>query len=252
MRRVRPIRFIRRSALPLGAACVVANGVREVLSGAFAAPVEVRLLGATLPERRAWTAILQGARLYRTHGACAEAVLILRNADACALAAATFGERETVSPVLSPIECEALDRLVALVGGQLSVLCGGPSGAEVVADAGALTTYFELQIEGPVQARVGVGLRRDPTPAVSTATLEIADLADILVKVRARVEIGRIPAERVAALEPGDVLSAPLAANAVLTAAGSVLAVGECGVNGGRFAFFVRHLARDRRGKFVR
>jgi hypothetical protein len=240
-----------RSALPLAAACFVANGIRETLSSVLETPVDVRLFPASLPERDGWAAVLRTATCYRLRGPAAEAVLILRHADGCALAMAGFGEPEASSSMtLSPMERTVCDRIITALAGALSAICGATVQPERIADPGSLATYFELQIERPVFARLGVGLRRDPV-AVAVPALELADLADILIKVRVRFVLSRIPAAHVATLEPGDVIRAEPAVAVALTPDGSVLAVGEGGVSGGRYAFSVRHVPGSRGSNFA-
>lgn len=236
MKRVRPIRFVQRSLLPLGAACVVANGVREALGSAVAAEAAVRLFPPERPDPRGWHAILRDARIYALRGPSAEAVIILRTEDAAAIAAAAFGENEAASPSLSPLECTALDRVMAILASQFGAICGGVPRIERVTEPGSLATFFELQIERPVTARVGVGLRCDPAP-VPDRVLEAEDLADIPIAVRVRMDVGRMPAAALAALEPGDVM--PIGSRlgrGLLTAAGRTLALGEVGVSGNRYA----------------
>jgi len=236
MKRVRPIRFVQRSLLPLGAACVVANGVREALGAAVAAEAAVRLFPPARPDAQGWSVILRDARVYALCGPSADAVLILRTEDAAAIAAAAFGERESVSPALSALECAALDRVMAILAAQFGAICGGAPRVERMTEPGQLATFFELQIERPVRARVGVGLRRDPVP-IPDKVLREDDLADIPMTLRARMEIGRMPAAALASLEPGDIV--PIGGGlgrAALTAAGRTLALGEVGVSGNRYA----------------
>jgi flagellar motor switch/type III secretory pathway protein FliN len=243
VKRIRAIRFTGRSSLPVGAACVVASGIREALGALFTTEIRVRLFEPALPQPHAWRAILDDARIYSLRGPSAEAVLILRLADAAALAAAAFGETGARTPAsLSPMECATLDRTAALLAAQCSSVCGGAPIITVATEPGALTTFFEIQIEQPVRARIGIGLRRDPvTPAAGT--LNLGDLADISINVGVRVDLGCAPAAQLAALEPGDVLPLRNAlADATLVAAGRLLARGECGVSGDRYAFAVHHV----------
>lgn len=236
MNRVRAIRFVPRSLLPLGAAQVIANGVREALAAAVGADVALRLFPPALPETAAWHAILHDARVYRFGGPSSEAFVILRAADAAALVAAAFGETEPVSQQLSPLECSALDRVVRMLAAQFGALCGGAPQIESVEEPEALTTFFELQLERPVRARIGVALRREPA-ALPAGMLTIDDLADIPIELRVTMEIGSMPGGEVAALEPGDVV--PIGSRpgrATVTAAGRTLALGECGVSGERYA----------------
>lgn len=250
MKRVKAVRFIRRSSLPLRAACVVANGVRETLASAFGTAVVLRLFPPLIPDPHAWPAIFREAHIYRLSGAAAEAILIVRDVDARMLAAAAFGESEASMPALSSIERTVLERIVALLGLQLSAICGGSPKPEPVADPGPVETYFELQIERPVLARIGIGLRFDPAESPVPA-LEFADIADIPIELRVHIELGPMPLARILDVQPGDVLAGAGTRAGVLSAAGRVLALGECGVSGGRYAFTAQRLATNRGSNFV-
>ena len=113
---VRAARFETRSMLPISAACVVANGVRETLSSLLRVSVGVRLFEPSIPSPQAWPAILERARLYRLRGHVADAAIVLRPVDAAALAAALFGESHPAGARdLSPIECDVIDRMVSTI-----------------------------------------------------------------------------------------------------------------------------------------
>ena len=165
VKRVRPALFEARSSLPISAACVVANGIRETLSPLLGGSVAVRLFEPRIPAPHAWSAILRDARLYRVRGNVADAAVVLRASDAVALAAALFGESSgAVERALSPIECDVLDRLINAIAANLGAVCGAREGylVERVAALDGFVTYFELLIEEPVSSRIGVALSRDP------------------------------------------------------------------------------------------
>ena len=108
-KRVRRTHFEERSSLPTSAACVVANGVRETLTSLIGAPIAMRLFEPAIPSPRAWGAIVCDAALYRVRGNVADAAVVLRASQACALAAAIFGEPSPEQPPrreLSPLENE--------------------------------------------------------------------------------------------------------------------------------------------------
>src|ERR1700734_1263613 len=129
-RRLKRARFEARSALPISAACVVANGVRETLSSLLGVPVAMRLFAPSIPSPHAWQAILDNARLYRVRGNVADAAIVLRAADANGLSAALFGEsgNGAAQRSLSPIECDVLDRMVASIAANLGAVCGPRNG----------------------------------------------------------------------------------------------------------------------------
>jgi hypothetical protein len=70
---------------------MVAGGVRESLSALFGTPIATRLLEPVIPSAHAWVTIAGEAILYRLRGSVADAAIVLRPADAAALAAAAFG-----------------------------------------------------------------------------------------------------------------------------------------------------------------
>jgi flagellar motor switch/type III secretory pathway protein FliN len=241
--RIRRARFEARSGLPVGAACVVANGVRETLSALFDVSVVVRLFEPTVPAPDGWTAILRGARLYRVRGPVADAAIVLRPADAVALSSAIFGEKhreEVLERALSPIECDVLDRLVDSLAVNLGSVCGARDTrrAERVPAICGFVTYFELSIVEPVAARVGIALSRDPAPE-SGALVEVAHLVDVRLSLRATLDLGEAEVDAIARLAVGDVLPLGNAAfsRCTLTAFGQTVARGSGGVVNGGYAF---------------
>jgi len=241
-RRIRPIAFQQRSMLPVSAACMVANGVRETLASLFAEPVVLKLYEPVIPAPAAWRAIARDARIFRVRAAGAEAAVIVRAADASALTAAAFGEREGHAAALSAIERTVLARTVQAIALQFGPICGPVAEApvhEAELELDEFATFFEMQIERPIGARVGVALRRDPVPE-SHPGVGFDDVSDLPLELCVRVEVGRLPASDVAALEPGSVLPVPAGAlRGALLLAGRTLATGECGVYGLHFALAI-------------
>jgi hypothetical protein len=244
-RRIRRSRFERRSSLPISAACVVANGMRETLGSLLGAPVGLRLFEPVIPEPRAWSRILEKARLYRVSGNVADAAIVLREPDATALIAALFGETHQAAlsaRELSPIECDVLDGTVSRLAANLSAVCGTREGhcAEPVGAIAGFVTFFELSIEEPVTARIGIALSRDPLHE-TRGSLEIGHLADVRFTARASLDLGSIDAPSVARLTVGATLPVEPGTlrQASLTAHGRKLAGGSCGVRNGRYAFSV-------------
>lgn len=246
---VRGATFEERSLLPVAAACVVANAVREVLAALFGDTVTLSLLAPVVPSTRAWSAIGARARLYRVRGSAGEAVVVVRAIDALALARAAFGEPHfdafgsaATEFAPSPLEEQAIDRIVAAVGASLASICGVRDRAtpERLETLGVLQTYFELQIARPVEARIGIALARDPTPA-ATGSLGLNDVAAVPLDLHARLEVGAFTAARVAALAPGDVLPiAPTAGlHGSLALGDRTVAAGRCGVRNGWYALAV-------------
>lgn len=244
-KRVRRPRFEARSSLPVSAACVVGNGVRETLSALLGTPVTMRLCEPSIPSPDAWHLLVRNARLYRVRGTVSDAAIVLRAADATALSTALFGESHCAGEAeraLSPIECDVLDRMVNAIAANLAAVCGNREGHQVerVGEIGGFVTYFELLIEEPATARIGIALSRDPS-SDARGSLEVAHLARVEVTVLACAEIGSAQAAAVARLPVGAVI--PMTAGAftrcALTAHGRRLARGTCGVLNGNYAFCV-------------
>jgi hypothetical protein len=244
-KRIRRSRFERRSSLPISAACVVANGMRETLSSLLAAPVGVRIFEPVIPEPRGWSRILERARLYRVSGNVADAAIVLRETDATTLIAALFGEvcqSALAERALSPIECDVLERMANALAANLSAVCGAREGHRAVRVGGiaGFVTFFELSIDEPVAARIGVALSRDPS-LETRGSFDVGHLADVRFTARALLDLGTIDAVTVARLAIGAALPIEPATlhRATLTAHGRKLAAGSCGVRNGRYAFAV-------------
>lgn len=236
--------FESRSALPVSAACVVANGVRETLGSLLGRAVAMRLFEPSIPAPRAWLSILRDARIYRVRGSVADAAVVLRGPDAAVLAAALFGEPHAADPMraLSPIECEVLDRMVNTVAANLGAVCGARDGhpVERVNALDGFVTYFELLIDEPIAARIGIALSREPSPE-ARGSLEPGHLAGVRLTALASLDLGKIEAALVARLAVGAIVPVePAGLNRCsLTAHGRSVAHGSCGVRNGRYAFYV-------------
>lgn len=240
-KRVRRAIFERRSGLPVSAACVVANGVRETLAALLAAPVSVRLLEPSIPDPQAWNAICAGAQLFGVRGPLCDAAFVLRPQDALALAACAFGEEADSPRPLSAVEQEVLVRALRGVAGSLAPVCGRDvSPLERILDIRGYVTYFELLVERPVRARLGVALSRDPATRGS-ATLRIDDLLDVEIEVSVEFARGMLPAAAFLDLRPGTnvPMMTRMGEPGRLLAGGTVLARGECGAMSERSAMIV-------------
>jgi hypothetical protein len=240
-RRIRTLTFEDRSMLPVSAACVVASSLRETLGTLFGEAVGLKLYEPTIPQPAAWRAIVREANVYRVRCATADAAVIVRPQDASALAAAAFGEREGRTGTLSALERTVLERIVHAVAMQFGPICG--PAAELAVDlqpnVRTFCTYFELQLERPVRARIGVALSRDPVQQAQ-AGVRVEDLLDLDVELAVHADAGVHAAAKVAALELGDLLPLPPGAlRGALRVAGRPVAVGECGVHGRYYALAV-------------
>jgi Type III flagellar switch regulator (C-ring) FliN C-term len=247
-RRIRGISFEERSMLPVSVACVVACSVRETLAKLFGEAVILKLYEPTIPQPSAWNAIVRDATVYRVQAASIAAAVIVRAADASALAAAAFGERDARASVLSTLERTVLERIIRAIATQFGPICGTAAelALDVPLDVRALRTFFELQVEHPVRARIGIALSRDPLPEAQPG-VALDDLRDLEVELAVQVEIGRHTAADVGALEPGVILPLPAGApRGTLLLAGRPLAVGECGVHGRYYAIAVDRTPGER------
>ncbi|HEY8297213.1 MAG TPA: FliM/FliN family flagellar motor C-terminal domain-containing protein [Candidatus Baltobacteraceae bacterium] len=242
-RRIRRARFEPRSSLPIAAACVVANGIRETLGSLLQGPVVVRLLEPRLPGPGAWTAIAAGARCFRVCGPIAAAAFVLRPNDALALACCAFGESPDAPRDLSTIEDRVLTRAIGALTSTLAPVCDARDGAaaEPVDELRGYTTYFEVLLERPVAARIGIALSRDPIPTGS-ARLQPSDLLDLEVEISAEFARGTISGSAMLALHPGGEvpMTTKVAELGTLKVGGTIVARGECGAIAGRYALLVR------------
>jgi flagellar motor switch protein FliM len=243
-KRIRKPVFGPRSALPPSAACVVANGVRETLTSILSSPVEMRVSEPSIPALPAWPVIVKDAVLYRVRGSIADAAIVLRAADALSLVAALFGEGLPVDREreLSPIECDVLDRTVNAIAAHLVSVCGTRE-SRCVERVGAIegyATYFELLIEEPVAARIGIALSRDPS-SEPRGCVEVSHLAAVALTACVTFDLGVILSGAIAGLRPGSILTlrSQDLQRCSLHAHGRSVARGACGVRNGRYALHV-------------
>ena len=249
--RVRSARFKERSLLPAAAVCVVATAMRERLAVLFGMPVSVRLLEPQIPTPDAWKAILCNATLYRVRGNASDAAIVLRPADATAFASAAFGEmlaRPVLARKLSPLERVALDRMAAAIAGTLGSVCGerGPhvSQIEPIDSFDRAVTYFELSLEQPVEANVGVALSSDPAPE-SQGGIGRDEIGVLPLRAVGVLDLGKIAALTAAALAPGQILPIPRSSECRgrLRIGGRTFARGSCGVTADRYALEIEGMA---------
>lgn len=238
------LRFEERSCLPLNAACLVAGTVRERLSTLLGVPVALCVFEPEIPSAQAWDAIGRAAFVYSVRGNVADAAIVLRQRDAKAVVAAAFGEapdaRAGEAP-LSPLERDVLERVATALAGTLVSLCGEQREATAAGSAAMLrgfAAYLELAVEQPVSARIGIAVSRDLAPEAIPALL-LEDLAELPLEASVAFDLQELPARRLAALAPGDVvpITRPGTVRGSLRIAGRTLAVGICGARDGRYAF---------------
>jgi hypothetical protein len=235
--------FEERSVLAVSAACVVANSVRESLASTFGTPVELRLFEPTIPSHQGWQTIAREAMLFRMRGSRGDVAIVLRAADASALARAAFAEFEPISRELSSMEASVLHRIVGSLASAFPVLCGSSVVPQPCESIDGFSTYFELQIERPMLTRIGIALSKEPS-AEPRGILNPEALVDLKVELTVRSAEVHLNAAAIAALEPGDFvpITSKRGRGYTLYLAGRPLASGECGVRGERFAFAIDHL----------
>jgi len=243
-RAIRPALFALRSTLPLAAASVVANGVRENFARLLGRECDVELLEPVVPSAEERRVLAGGARVWRVRGRRADAFVVLRSGDATRLAGLAFGEPERpLAPPLSELEGETVERLLVALVPLCVSLCGtlGPA-SRVASDVAAaeIAGYFEVRTLAAPRVAIGFGLSVDP-PEETCKPLTLEELGEIELSGSVRFARGAIALPRFAQLAPGAVivLETRLDAPAVLRIGGIAVASGEPGTSGGSRAFAV-------------
>jgi len=240
-RAIRTASFAPRSSLPLSAACLVANGVREALTRLLGVEIDVDLVEPAMPSAGERRVLVAGATIVRVRGRLCDGFIVVRPADARRLVALAFGEEErSEREPLSEIERTTLERIVAALVPLCNSLCGtlGPvtseSGERAACD---LATYFEVRAGGRGRFALGFGLSRDPTEEIGER-LTLDDLGEV--EIEATVEFGRgvlgVPAFSRLARGVSLALDTSLAAPGTLRFGDVAFARGRCGVSNGRNA----------------
>lgn len=250
-RSIRAACFEDRSMLPLSAACLVANATREALTAIYGESLDLRVFEPVLPTPEAWKAIGRDALFYRVRGTLNDATIVLRPADALSLSGLAFREAGSAVRSLSRLERRVLDRAAGVIAAACASVCGSRDvlAPEPVSSLDGCVTFFEMQIERPVRARIGVALSREPQ-AEARGSVQVEDLLDVQIELTVATAAVLLNASDLALLGPGALV--PMTERRVLRgelyAAGRPLARGECGVVNGRFAFAVDVSGNDERG----
>jgi len=242
-RRVRASLFESRSTLPVSAACLVANAARQTLAGLFGTAVTLRLLEPVLPDRAGWGCIGADARIFAVRGENADAAFVLRREDALAIAGAAFGERVAGQRALSAIEAELLARVVSALCETLGPVCGARKDSRIsrTSNLDGYVTYFEIILEEPVEARIGIAMSREPSPHVVSA-FRADDLEGIELDLSVEIAHGFLSAASIVMLRPGELvkLDSALGERALLHAETTIVAQGESGWMNGRAVLVVQ------------
>jgi len=241
---VREPRFTPRSTLPLSAACVVANGVREELGRLLGAPVDVELVEPAIPGSAERRLLVDGATVWRVRGRICDGFVIVRPADARRLAGLAFGEPERDErQALSEIERATFERIASGLVPLCNVLCGtlGPVVRESPERAACdLSSYFEIRTTGMLRIAIGFALSLDP-PEIVTAPITIAELGDVELRGTVEFARGTLAVPAFCRLAPGATVALETALGDAgrLTFGDVCFARGTCGVRGGRATFLL-------------
>lgn len=242
-------RFVPRASIPVAAACLVANGVREVLRDVLGERCELVVGEPVALSPDGWTSIARGALLFLTPGRQTDVMLVLQQGDARRLVLRALGD--TGGPAegaCSALEREAAARIAARCAAAFDPLCAerlGPACPVSASAAAACTAYFDLRLIAPVAVTVGIGISRelpDPGPA---GALGPSALAAAPVELRALLGRATLDAADIVKIRPGDVVKLDTKGGgaASLNIGSHRFAEGVCGVRAGRHAFFVQDLA---------
>ena len=247
--RVRRMRFVPRASIPVEAACVVANGIRETLRELFGETCELVLGEPAALDATAWALLARDALLFLTRGRQTDVVLVLPQRDARRLVLRAFGEGDALPDgACSALELHALERIAARCAAAFDPLCAerrAGSRAVRAHDVPACAAYFDLRVHAPVALTLGIGIVRDlPDPGPSGA-LPAFVLDSVAVEARAVFAEGTIDAAAFVGLKAGDVvrLGTKVGAPASLNLGGRRLATGVPGVVASRTAFLVHDVA---------
>lgn len=244
---VRRARFIPRPALPVDAACVVANGIREALRTLLGEACTLTMGEPVVLDAQAWRSLAHDALAFATPGRATDVVFVLALRDARALVHAAFGEEPALADgSWSALEAGAIERIVARCANACDALCVERRGATTAVDIVTLprpVAYVDVRVSAPIALTFGLGIIRelsDPPPSrmVSPATLYDVALPVTVVLGRGTLTIPRLLELQVGTVVP---LSTQVAEEGELKLAGQRIALGTCGVRNSRPAFEVRY-----------
>jgi Type III flagellar switch regulator (C-ring) FliN C-term len=245
---VRQARFIPRPSLPVDAACVLANGVREGLRTLLGEACSVTIGEPVAVDAPAWRNLTHDALLFATPGRATDVVFVLAARDARRLVAAAFGEDcPTDQGSWSALEAGAIERIIARCANACEALCverRGPTRAVDAAQVPRSVAYFDVRVTAPVALTLGVGIVRDLPEVPPLATVTPATLGGAAVEVRVILGHTELPIPRLLELRAGSVvvLSTKVEGEGELNVAGQRIAFGICGLRHGRPAFEVRSI----------
>jgi flagellar motor switch/type III secretory pathway protein FliN len=231
---VRDTQFERVTDLQLSTVCQAANHARDRLSSLFGRELILDVFAPVLLQHGTGDVIFDGLYYVAAGGLC-DAYIVFRQGDGQRLAAGAFGEAspDETHP-LSALEERALERIANEVAELCTPLCGEIRSlrrGDRDRDPPAAVTYFEWRIAAPVGAVIGIGLSRDPGPALGAA-IDRSALLGIAVEVQAEFGEARIDALEVARWCVGATvrLDTKIGAPTVLRIGSLEIARGDCGI----------------------
>jgi len=243
---VRRARFTPRSSIPLGAACLVASGIRETLRELFGESCEVMLGEPSAIGPDAWHALSRSAHCFLTRGRQTDIVLTLPASDARTLVMRAFGEGGAIADgACSALELHAIERIAARCSAAFDPLCverRGPSRALRPSELPTCVAFFDIRVQAPITITLGVGIVRDlPEPGPS-GTFSPLMLSSVRVDVRAEFATGTIDARRLLGLRVGEVvkLDTKVGSSACLNLGSQRIARGTAGIRAAHHAFQVQ------------
>jgi flagellar motor switch/type III secretory pathway protein FliN len=253
--RVRPATFVPRASVPLSAACVVANGLRETLREVLGGRCDLVIGEPVAIRPEAWALLSRQAHCFLTLGRQTDIVLVIPDEHARRLVLGAFGEGEAVAAAtLSALEREAVDRIAARCATAFDPLCierRGPPQRLAAAAVPPCVAYFDVRVRAPITIDLGIGIVRDlPDPGPAGA-LPPHLLGPVAVDLRVEFAQGTTDLATLLRLAPGDVLplDTQVGAPGTLKIYGRSIARGVCGASGGRYSFEVHAVQRSMGGR---
>ncbi len=242
---VRRLRFSPRSSIPLEAACVVANSLRETLREVFGEACELVVGEPSALSVDAWRALAQDAFLFLTRGRQTDIVLVIPQLDARRLVLRAFGEGPSAPSAdgraCSALEIAAIERIAARCAVSFDPLCAerrSASRSVMLGDVPGAAAYFDVRVHAPIPLVLGIAIVRALPDAGPTGRLAPAALERVGVRARVAFATATVDAAALLRWRIGDVVAfdTPLTGPATLTVGGRALASGQPGVAGTRAA----------------
>jgi flagellar motor switch/type III secretory pathway protein FliN len=248
---VRPARFVPRASIPLSAACLVANGLRETLRELFTEGCEVTIGEPAAINAAAWSALSSAAHCFLTCGRQTDVVLVVPEVHARTLVLRAFGEGEAGgATALSTLEIEAVERIAARCAAAFDPLYAERRGPSRRVSAGSLpvcVAYFDVRVQAPIAIDIGIGIVRELPGRGSAGGFPAALLGRVPLELAAEVASGTIDVATLLDLVPGDIvlLETQVGSAAALKIDGRSFARGRGGVSAGRYSFEVQAITRS-------